>query len=381
MMRTWSIVAASFSLTALTYGLGRFAYGLLLPAIQADLHMSASVAGLVAGTSFASYCVGIVLALAYVNRVEDRVLAGSAGMAATVGLAMIAVSWSGWNIALAMALCGLSTGLTSPPLAAIVGRSFSDAGQAKANGIINSGTAAGIILSGLAALMLSTSWRELYAAFAVIGGIITFWLWIAVPNRGRTRDEYPFRTSELKRPGLPALIASALLVGLASTAIWTFGANIMRADLAFSDGEVSTAWVLLGTFGFAGIKTGALTLRFGLRTVHRAAVASMALAIVCLAIADLHALLAYSAMGIFGASYIIATGSLLLWGIGLYGAHPALGLGIPFVVLAIGQTLGAPVLGAVWESAGTVPTLLLSAVVMGSATFFSINPDKNREKG
>jgi predicted MFS family arabinose efflux permease len=378
-MRNWSIVAASFSLTALTYGLGRFAYGLLLPAMQADLHMSASVAGLVAGTSFASYCVGILLALSFVDTVGDRVLAAGAGVAATVGLAMIAVSWSSWNIALAMALCGLSTGLTSPPLAAIVGRSFSDAGQAKANGIINSGTAAGIILSGLAALMLSTSWRELYAAFAVIGGIITFWLWIAVPNRGCTRDRYSLRTKELKRPGLPALIASALLVGVASTAIWTFGANIMRADLSFSEGEISMAWVLLGTFGFVGLKTGALTERFGLRTVHCASVASMALAILLLAAADTHALLAYGAMGIFGTSYIIATGSLLLWGISLYGAHPAVGLGIPFVILAVGQTLGAPVLGVVWESSGTVPTLALSAVVMGSATFFSINQDKIEE--
>jgi predicted MFS family arabinose efflux permease len=96
----------------------------------------------------------------------------------------------------------------------------------------------------------------------------------------------------------------------------------------------------------------------------------MALAILLLAAADTHALLAYGAMGIFGTSYIIATGSLLLWGISLYGAHPAVGLGIPFVVLAVGQTLGAPVLGVVWESSGTVPTLGLSAVVMGSATFF-----------
>jgi hypothetical protein len=34
-----NLVAAGFALTALTYGLGRFAYGLLLPHIREDLSL------------------------------------------------------------------------------------------------------------------------------------------------------------------------------------------------------------------------------------------------------------------------------------------------------------------------------------------------------
>ena len=40
-----NLVAAAFTLTALTYGLGRFAYGLLLPHIREDLSLSATGAG------------------------------------------------------------------------------------------------------------------------------------------------------------------------------------------------------------------------------------------------------------------------------------------------------------------------------------------------
>ena len=49
-----NLVAAGFALTALTYGLARFAYGLLLPQIRADLALDATQAGLISGSAFAA---------------------------------------------------------------------------------------------------------------------------------------------------------------------------------------------------------------------------------------------------------------------------------------------------------------------------------------
>ena len=40
-----NLVAAGFALTALSYGLSRFAYGLLLPDIREELSLGATAAG------------------------------------------------------------------------------------------------------------------------------------------------------------------------------------------------------------------------------------------------------------------------------------------------------------------------------------------------
>jgi MFS family permease len=85
MMRHANMVGAAFALTALTYGLTRFAYGLLLPSIRAELSLSAIAAGWIGGLAFASYCVGVVLAFTLVDRFGERwitVLAGTAAAGA-----------------------------------------------------------------------------------------------------------------------------------------------------------------------------------------------------------------------------------------------------------------------------------------------------------
>jgi MFS family permease len=92
-----NLVAAAFALTALTYGLGRFAYGLLLPHIREDLSLSATGAGWIGGSAFAAYCFGIVFALVAGARLGERRVAVLASLTATCGLALVAVASSGWR--------------------------------------------------------------------------------------------------------------------------------------------------------------------------------------------------------------------------------------------------------------------------------------------
>jgi predicted MFS family arabinose efflux permease len=369
--RATSMVAAAFALTAITYGLTRFAYGLFLPSIRADLGLSATAAGWIGGVAFAFYCIGVVLAFTLVDRFGERSMAMSAGLLATGAMIIIATSWSGWNLVLAMALGGLSTGLTSPPLASAVAKSVHPAGQTKANGAINAGTAAGIVLSGVAAIAFADDWRVLYASFAGIGLLTTIWLWRAIPPLVSTSGTVTFAWREIQAGGTIGLVTSSFLVGFASTAIWTFGANIMREELDFSASQIALGWIVLGAVGVAGSMAGTLSQRFGLKVVHRLSVALMSLAILALSAAEAFRPFAFMAFGLFGVAYIIATGVLLLWGILIRDRYPALGLAIPFLVVAIGQSAGAPVFGAVWSNSGSAVALAGFAMIMAGATIFS----------
>jgi predicted MFS family arabinose efflux permease len=375
-----NFVAAAFTLTALTYGLGRFAYGLLLPHIQQDLSLSATGAGWIGGSAFAAYCFGIVLAFAAGARLGERRLAVLAGLTATSGLALVAVASSGWSLGAAIALAGLSTGLTSPPLAAAVARRLEEAERPKANGAINAGTAAGIILSGFAVTAFPGSWRELYALFAVVGAAVTVWLWFAMPAASGERRSGGLSVEGLTRPGVGGLCAGAFLMGAASTAIWTFGANIMRSDLGFPDGRIALAWSVLGAAGLLGAGTGLLTLRFGIAQVHRMALLVMALALIGLTAATFAPMMTFGVMGLFGVAYIVSSGAFLLWGIALFPDRPDFGLGLPFLMVALGQTTGAPLFGTVSDAAGNGTALLAFAAIMGSAAFWVPSTALTREQ-
>ena len=181
MKRGINLVAAAFALTALCYGLARFAYGLLLPQIREELDLDVIAAGWIGGSAFVAYCLGIIFTFLANGTLSPRIIALMAGTAATCGMTFVVFSDSGWALGFGIALAGLSTGLTSPPLASAVASQFSQKDRPKANGVINAGTAVGIMFSGMAALLAAGAWRELYALFALIGLGVSIWLWFAIP--------------------------------------------------------------------------------------------------------------------------------------------------------------------------------------------------------
>ncbi|WBV42227.1 MFS transporter [Pseudoroseomonas cervicalis] len=363
-----ALIGAGFALTALAYGLARFAYGLLLPQIRAELDLSAGAAGWIGGGAFAAYCMGIAYASLAGARHGPRFLAVLAGLAAVAGMALVAIAHSAPMLGAAIALAGLSTGLASPPLAAAVGQRVAAPSRPRANGLINAGTAAGIILSGLAALGFSQSWRGLYTGFALLGLGVIAWLWVALPGREETaasRATLSWRA--LAVPGLGGLCAAALLMGASSTAIWTFGADLLRRQPGFEESGIPLAWIALGLGGLAGAGTGSLVGRFGLGRVHRAALRGLALAYLLMLALPVLPALGFAAMVLFGAAYIVSSGALLIRGTALLAERPDLGLGLPFLAIASGQMLGAPLFGMVLEAAGPGVALGLCAVLAGAA--------------
>ena len=68
----------------------------------------------------------------------------------------------------------------------------------------------------------------------------------------------------------------------------------------------------------------------------------MALTLMGLAAASLAPTIAFAILGLFGLAYIVSSGTFLLWGILLFPDRPDFGLGLPFLVIALGQTAGAP---------------------------------------
>jgi len=358
-----NLLAAAFALTAVSYGLARFAFGLLLPQIRTELSLDIATTGWIGSSAFVAYCFGVCITFALNRACSPRTLAFAAGLASTIGMVIITLSTSGIVLGLGVALAGLSTGLTSPPLATAVSLQFDDAHRPKANAIINAGTAAGIVFSGLASLLAFGGWRELYILFSVISGAAAVWILYAVPTGQERAASEPVSFAILRRPGMPALCTGSFLMGLSSTAIWTFGGSLLRDAFNFTQTDIAWIWVALGLAGVAGAMTGVFVQRFGLVRVHRVSLAGMAVGMIGLSFTSVSVAFAFISVALFGATYITSSGAFLIQGIRLLPDRPDLGLGIPFLILAAGQSAGSPLFGTLLSGWGAFVALAVFAGV------------------
>ena len=341
--------ATGFGLIAVCYGFARFAFGLFLPAISADFELSSTLAGIVSAGSFLGFCLAIAIAAWLTERVGPRFVAVTAGVAAAAGMLGIASATSSPWLAASVILAGSSTGFASPALAAAVASMLAPSSRDTTNTFINAGTSAGVALSGPVAALMGAEWRLAYAGFAgatilMVGATLKV-LSGATPARPAGQAPLlPALTPDLKR-----LIAAAALSGAASTVVWSFGADLLAANLDWDSRQVGLLWTIMGCVGVAGAGAGWLIARVGIRRVHLVFHLGLAAAVVAVGLDGAAPALVYAGGGLFGASYLMLTGVYLVWGIAALPARPATAVTLAFLALAVGQTLGSIAFGFVAE--------------------------------
>jgi predicted MFS family arabinose efflux permease len=373
-------VAPGLAMIAVTYGLARFAYGLFLPEMRESLDLSESVLGLIGAGSYAGYCFAILGALVFTSRAGPRFMAIAAGTVAVVGMATVAGAPAAWVLALGVLVAGSSSGLASPPMGEAVATSIPEESQDRANALINSGTSVGVALSGPAALLVTEQWRIAWVAFALVGGAVVVWNAIAMPRKP-VGDEAPGGAAQtdgprlsvryLVRPRSVPLFAAATGVGFASAAYWTFSRDLVVRFGDLSGASSTIFWIVIGVAGLAGGLAGDLVQRFGLARAFRVSVLSMAAAIGLLAAAPGVLLWAYSSAALFGSTYIMLTGIILVWSVAVFDERPSAGLGAAFLLIAVGQVFGALTAGAVAGAAGLVVTFWAFAGIAVVAALIS----------
>ena len=128
-------------------------------------------------------------------------------------------------------------------------------------------------------------------------------------------DQGPYRCSPRPRG-----------VGFASAAYWTFSRDMVVRFGDLSGTGSTVFWVVIGVSGLAGGLAGDLVQRFGLSGAFRVSVLSMAAAIGLLAAAPGVLLWAYSSAALFGSTYIMLTGIILVWSVWVFHERPSAGL-------------------------------------------------------
>ena len=353
------IGATGFALVGICYGFARFAFGLFLPQIDGELGLGTSLGGVISGGSFAGYCVAIVAAAILTERLGARAVAVCAALVAAIGMAGIAFAPSPLILAIAVVVAGSSTGLASPPMAAAVAAAVSEGRQDLTNTVINAGVSAGVALSGPIALGLAGHWRLAFAAFAAMALVLAIAAAVSLPAaRGSGRaGGLPPMTGPVLR-----LVSASFLMGAASTALWSFGSQIVASRMGWGSTGAGLLWTCIGAGGLAGALAGSLVGKFGLDRVHRVFLGLMAAGILSVG-SGFGAVPTLVGGAIFGAAYVMLTGVYLIWGIRALPDRPATGLMVGFLTIAVGQTVGAPLFGLLMAGPGVGFAVMCFAAV------------------
>lgn len=373
-----ALALTGFSLIAVTYGMARFSWGLMLPSISADILFSPQQAGLLSACSFVAYCLTILTAAALADRYGARLTALLAALSAASGLLLLACASSPLLLATGLFVAGLSSGLASPALAAAVSNRIAAVDQPRINTLINAGTSAGIILTVVILSVLPGGWRAACMLFALLSlacmlPVIRVLSVHAVGSATKARRWH----QRLYRRAMRRLMGIALFSGLISAAWWSFGSALLRQHVGVDAETARLLWLVAGGAGIVGAATGPVAARIGLNAVYRLSLCGMALPLLVLAFSHGESTGLLVAVACCGAGYVTLSGVLLVWGAQATAEEPATGVGILFFMLAVGQVAGSLLFGQLYAALGAGTALTLFA--LSALLLLFITPSQNSD--
>ncbi len=370
-MRPGRTVLPGVAMIAISFGLARYGYGLLLPEMRAEYAMGADAAGLISSGSYFSYLVANASVVWVLARYGARVAVGLAAGLAAVGMAAIAGANSVPGLALGVIVAGAAAGLAYPPYAELVQSNVAAPKRDTAWAVISSGTGWGVAVAGPIAIVAGDQWRLAWSGFvvlAVLAGVLAVRL--APDSEPRVRASRPqLRWTWFFCPRSRPLLLSAVIVGLTSSIWWAFGVDAMRAGGV----DPTTARIAYAACGVASVLasfSGAAYDRLGLRAGYLlgCGLLAVALAVFGLATGQVPAALASAmAFGVFYCAIIAAQG---IWSSRVFADHPAAGLAAVNTALTVGTLLGPTLAGIALEQLGYGRILIGAALLTVAALPF-----------
>lgn len=362
-MRFSKLVLPGIAMIATTYGLARFSFGLFLPNISHDLNLSASQAGIISSLFYLSYCFTIVFSTLRTDKIGPKNMILLAGLSALIGLLLIAVSQGSILLAIAVIFAGGSTGLVSPPYGYTISLWIKWSEQGKANTWINSGTSLGLMFTGITAMIAFLDWRMTYFVYSAIALIVIVWNFIAIPSLDRNLK---IETGTLNIRDINSskkIMLASIIIGFSTAPFWTFSKSFVESTGKYSNIELSIFWILIGLFGVIGGMSGHIIDKYSLHVAYNIGVILVSFSSILLAFIRYIWVLPFATSSIFGMSYIFITGVLLVWGVKIFVKNASLGIGIPFLMLALGQVIGSMMSGSLIDSLNYSATFIIYGLV------------------
>lgn len=345
------------------FGMARYAYGLTLPRIRADLGLSELLLGLISSATFAGYLAGLLLAGRLAARFGSRAPTTVGGICGALGAVIVTLAQTPGLLAVGVVLAGSAGGLVWAPYSDIVTRSVPLRQQPRALAIITTGTSGGLVLlGGLAVLAVLGSWRLAWAGIALAAVAAALVNLRLVPKarpdpRPATRDGSSSLARTLRVPGAYSVVYFAVIV-----IYFTYAADVLERG-ALPAAAVPMLYAAIGFCGMVGVATGAFAQRIGSARVAALCLVTVGVALALLGlITDSPTATAASAC-IFGVGYMTGSAVLAVWTAELAPERAGAAFTACLIVGALSSVAAPALAGAVIPDLGLGVLLLLTATV------------------
>ncbi|MFA7381811.1 MAG: MFS transporter [Desulfurivibrionaceae bacterium] len=278
----WHIVWTGTFCIFACLGLGRFALGMILPAMGKSLHLSYSQMGLVGTVNFAGYLIAVLFCGALVDRLGYRRLIAMA--LAAIGLTMISIgrSSSFAVILICYTITGMGSGAANVPMMGLVSQWFAKSHRGQAAGFVVIGSGFAILLSGWLVPFLNhlggaEGWR---LSWQVLGGIILLVAGLClIMLRNSPQEKNLLPLGEIRKDAAEVLTENKIsirlrdivqlgglyfLFGYTYVIYATFIVTALIQEHGFSEAEAGSFWSLVGGLSLlSGPVFGTLSDRIG----------------------------------------------------------------------------------------------------------------------
>lgn len=363
---------------AVTFGLARYGYGLMLPEMQSALAIGADVAGLIASGSYLTYLAANVAVIWLTGRFGPRPAVGLAAAFAAVGMTVVAAASGPAGLAIGILVSGAAAGLAFPPYADIVARQIPESRRALAWSMISSGTGWGVAVAGPISIAVGERWRIAWLVFVALAVCAGIWATLRAPARNATRQQFPqLSWSWFVCPRSRSLLLSSVLVGIGSSVWWAFSVAALRHG-GIAAAPARAVYAVCGAAGIAASLSGAVVDRVGLRRSYLAAGIMLSAALVAQGAGTKYLPMAVIAAALFGTFYNMIIAIQGIWSSRVFTERPSAGLAAVNTALTVGTVIGPSSAGAAIHRVGYPLTLVASAGVILVALLFRPPPTTRR---
>jgi MFS family permease len=385
----WIVAATGTIVIMACLGIGRFAFGMLLPSMAASLKLSYAQIGYISTGNFIGYLASVLLCAPIARRIGSRRLIFAALVIIAVSMALIGLARSFDAVLALYCITGLGSGAANVPMMGLITAWFDRSIRGKASGLVVIGSGFAIILSGRLIPYVNgmmgpegwrTNWLILAGMVAAIAAISLLVLRDRPAERGLlplgsdtpafvpdTASPLPAQVNIYRSRPLYLLGAIYFLFGYTYVIYATFIVTTLVRERGFSEAIAGNFWSWVGFLSlFSGPVFGTLSDKIG-RRAGLMIVFSLQMLAYLLVAANLPPLFLYLSIGFFGiCAWSIP--SIMIAAVSEYvGPEKALAaFGFITFIFGFGQITGPSIAGILAERTGSFSSSFFMAAALAA---------------